>query len=76
MTLFLTKDYKMPKRRKAMAVDSAENESLDYEHSTGANIVQFKRSSSFAVRPAQRLHSFDGGDPGPAGFDWNELEPL
>jgi hypothetical protein len=71
--LFLTKDYQMPKRHKAVAVDPAKANTLDCKHSTGANIVQFKRGSSFEVRPSQRLRPSDGGDPGPAGFDWHEL---
>jgi hypothetical protein len=70
--LFLTKDYEMPKRLKAEAVDPAESRSL--ERSTRANVIQLERGFSFEVRPSQRLHLSDGGDPGPAGFDWNELE--
>jgi hypothetical protein len=74
--LFLTKDFKMPKRRKAVAVDPANTETLDRKQSTSASLAQFKRSSSFEVRPSQRLCPSDGVDPGPAGFDWNDLKPF
>ena len=59
----------MPRRLKAVAVDRAE----PCKHSS-ANVIQFKRSSSFEDRASQRLDLSDGGDPGPAGFDWNELK--
>jgi len=72
--LFLTKDNKMPKRFKAGAVDPVESKSLDCKHSTSANIIQLKRSASFEVRPSLHLHLSDGGDPGAAGFDWDELK--
>jgi hypothetical protein len=72
--LFLTKDYRMPKRLEAVAVDPAKSKALDCKPPTSANVVQFKRSSSFEVRPSQRLRPSDGGDPGPAGFDWDELK--
>jgi hypothetical protein len=75
-TLFSTKDYKMPKRLKAVAVDPAKSNILDYEHPTSANVVQFVRSSFCEGRPSQRLRPSDSGDPGPAGFDWQELKPF
>ena len=74
--LFLTKDYKMPKRRKAVAVDPAKSITLDRKHSTSGNVIQFKRSSSSEVRPSWRLRPSDGANPGPAGFDWIELKPF
>jgi len=74
--LFLTKDFKMPERREAVAVDPANSETLDRKQSTSANVVQFRRSSSFEVRPSQRLRPSGGFDPGPAGFDWIDLKPF
>ena len=70
--LFLTKDYRMPKRLEA--VDPAKSKALDCKPPTSANVVHFKRSSSFEVRPSQRLRPSNGGDPGPAGFDWDDLK--
>ena len=59
----------MPKPRKAVAVDPAKSKTLDRKHSTNVNVVKFKLGSSLEVRPSQSPRS-DGGDPGPAGFDW------
>lgn len=73
---FLTKDFKMTKRRQAVAVDPAKSKTLDRKQSTSQNVVQLRRGSSFEVCPSRRLHPFDGGDPGPAGFDWKELKPF
>jgi hypothetical protein len=72
----LTKDHKMPKPRNAVAVDPAKSKTLDRRHSTSVDVVQFKSGSSLEVCPSQRLHPSDGGDPGPAGFDWKELKPF
>jgi hypothetical protein len=72
--LFLTKDYKMPKRREAVAVDPAKSKTFDSKHSTSANVVEFNRSSSIEVHPSQRFRPSNDIDPGPAGFDWIELK--
>jgi hypothetical protein len=72
--LFLPKDCKMPKRLKAVAVDPAKSVTFDHVQSTSANVVQLKRSFSFEVCPG--LRPSDGGDPGPAGFDWIDLKPF
>jgi hypothetical protein len=64
----------MPRRRKAMAVDPAKSKTSDRKRAS-ENIVQFKRKSSLRVRPSQQRRQSDDGDPGPAGFDWKELEP-
>lgn len=65
----------MPKRLEVVAIDPAKPKTLDCKLSTSGTVVQFKRTSSFEVGTPQRLCPSGGGDPGPAGFDWNELTP-
>jgi len=65
----------MPRRRKTVAVDPAKSKTPDCKRAS-ENVANSNSDEVLLYESA--LHSssvYDGGDPGPAGFNWKELEP-